>query len=205
MVKAKMPLIVLTGGPSAGKTAVIEMVRRMVCPHVAVLPESAGILFGGGFWRLRSVNAMKAAQRAIYHVQDQLERMVIGEAGYTAAVCDRGTLDGLAYWPEAEEDFIRDMNMDRQKELARYQLVIHLRTPHPGEYNFSNPLRIESPEEALKIDRRIEKAWNGHPRRIFVNNQAHFINKANEAMRLILNEIPPCCGVQQSNLELLSR
>ncbi len=49
----KMPrhgskLVVLTGGPGAGKTAVLEVVRRRFCEHVAVLPEAASILFGGG-------------------------------------------------------------------------------------------------------------------------------------------------------------
>ena len=198
-----MPLIVLTGGPSAGKTAVIEMIRRMVCPHVAVLPESASILFGGGFWRLRSHSASKAAQRAIYHVQNELERMVIGETAYTAAICDRGTLDGLAYWPDNDEDYLLQLNIDREREISKYKLVIHLRTPKPGEYNYSNPLRIESPEEAIQIDKRIERAWNGHPRRLFVNNHEQFINKANEAMRLILSELPPCCATQKANRDLL--
>ena len=40
--------VVLTGGPGAGKTAVLELIRQNFCKHVKVLPESAGILFGGG-------------------------------------------------------------------------------------------------------------------------------------------------------------
>ncbi len=44
-------LVVLTGGPGAGKTAILEILRRSLCPCVAVLPEAASILFGGGFWR----------------------------------------------------------------------------------------------------------------------------------------------------------
>jgi uncharacterized protein (DUF2249 family) len=43
--------IVLTGGPGAGKTAVLELFRAAVCEHVNVLPEAAGIVFGGGFPR----------------------------------------------------------------------------------------------------------------------------------------------------------
>lgn len=43
--------IVLTGGPGAGKTAVLEMMRKTLCEHVVVVPESAGIVFGGGFPR----------------------------------------------------------------------------------------------------------------------------------------------------------
>ncbi|MGE5048473.1 MAG: hypothetical protein ACM3PC_07910, partial [Deltaproteobacteria bacterium] len=36
--------IVLTGGPGAGKTAVLELARSMLCRHLRVLPESASIL-----------------------------------------------------------------------------------------------------------------------------------------------------------------
>jgi hypothetical protein len=43
--------VVLTGGPGAGKTAVLELARQYFCKHVLVLPEAAGILFGGGFPR----------------------------------------------------------------------------------------------------------------------------------------------------------
>jgi predicted ATPase len=40
--------IVLTGGPGAGKTATLEMIKHAFCEHVRVLPEAATIVFGGG-------------------------------------------------------------------------------------------------------------------------------------------------------------
>lgn len=43
--------VVLTGGPGAGKTALLELVRQSFCTHVKVLPEAASIVFGGGFPR----------------------------------------------------------------------------------------------------------------------------------------------------------
>jgi predicted ATPase len=90
--------IVLTGGPGAGKTAVLELVRQEFCAHVQVLPEAAGIVFGGGFPRTGSLNWLRAAQRAIFFVQAELENT--GDADNAAIVlCDRGTVDGAAYWP----------------------------------------------------------------------------------------------------------
>jgi len=65
--------IVLTGGPGAGKTAVLELIRQTFCVHVKVLPESAGIIFGGGFPRRNGIDLRKAAQRAIFYVQRELE------------------------------------------------------------------------------------------------------------------------------------
>ena len=41
--------VVVTGGPGAGKTALLELIRQALCQHVRILPESAGVVFGGGF------------------------------------------------------------------------------------------------------------------------------------------------------------
>lgn len=189
------PKIVLTGGPGAGKTAVLETLRRVVCPHVAVLPEAAGILFSGGFWRLPSVEGRKASQRAIFHVQRQLETMAENEAKFTSVLCDRGSLDGLAYWPTSSEDFFLDLGVNLKKELERYTTVIHLRTPPVTGYNHQNPVRTESPEMAREIDEKIVLAWSGHPNRIFVENSANFLDKAQSALALILQELPECCEI----------
>lgn len=93
--------VVLTGGPGAGKTAVLELIRQSFCAHVLVLPEAAGILFGGGFPREPDVAVQRAAQRAIFFVQRELESAA--DASDAAIVlCDRGTVDGAAYWPGPE-------------------------------------------------------------------------------------------------------
>ena len=140
--------IVVTGGPGAGKTALLEVVRRQFQSRVVVLPEAAGIVFGGGFPRRAGHPAVTAAQLAIFHVQDQLERLALGEAAAPVVLCDRGTLDGLAYWPDAPEAFWSAARTTRDVELARYEAVIHLRTPAADQgYNRANPLRVESAEE----------------------------------------------------------
>ena len=65
--------VVLTGGPGAGKTAVLELVKQSFCRHVMVLPESAGIVFGGGFPRRRDMMSAQAVKRANFYVQRELE------------------------------------------------------------------------------------------------------------------------------------
>jgi predicted ATPase len=186
-------LVVVTGGPGAGKTALLEMVRRHFCEHIAVLPESAGIVFGGGFPRRPSDAARRAAQRAIFHVQVELERLVHEEQAAAVALCDRGTLDGFAYWPGDAESYWRDLGVSRAAELARYHAVIHLRTPAPTSYNHDNPLRIESAREAAALDERIALAWQGHPRVFFVDQAPQFLDKVARALELIRQEIPECC------------
>lgn len=190
-------LVVVTGGPGAGKTAVLEIARRSFCKNIAFLPEAAGIVFGGGFWRRNSLVARKAAQLAIYHVQRQLERVVLEEGEAAFALCDRGTLDGLAYWPEAEGEaasFFREIGTTRAAELARYHAVIHLKTPDSTHgYNHQNPLRVEDAAEAQRLDARVLAAWAGHPQRIVIDSHDQFLNKALAAIAAIKASLPDCC------------
>ena len=108
------------------------MVRRSLCEHVRVLPEAASVVFGGGFPRHDDSRCRRAAQRAIFHVERELE--ATGEAHNAAIMlCDRGTIDGLAYWPGPVENFWASTSSTLDAELARYHAVIHLRTPTTGQ------------------------------------------------------------------------
>jgi hypothetical protein len=187
-------LVVVTGGPGAGKTALLELVRRHFCEHVAVLPEAASIVFGGGFPRRDSLAGRRAAQRAIYHVQCELEACVWSEGQAAVAACDRGTVDGAAYWPGPEPDPWRELGTTLDAELKRYAAVIHLRTPTAAQgYNWSNPLRIESAEQALRIDERIAEVWSSHPRHTVIESGLDFVDKILRAVEAIRAEIPECC------------
>jgi len=185
--------VVLTGGPGAGKTAVLELIRQSFCSHVEVLPEAASVVFGGGFPRDEHVSCRRASQRAIFYVQHELEH--IGDSHNAAIVlCDRGTLDGLAYWPEPRTDFWSSLATTPDSELRRYDAVIHLRTPGAEHgYNHQNPLRTESAAVAVEIDERIMQAWSAHPRRFIVAPSADFLDKAARALALLRDELPECC------------
>ncbi len=185
--------IVLTGGPGAGKTAVLELIRQSFCPHVKVLPESAGIVFGGGFPRGGAMEIRKAAQRAIFYVQRELEKTA-DVGNFAIVLCDRGTIDGAAYWPGEMEGFWSSLDTDLEVQLQRYHAVIHLRTPAAGTgYNLSNPLRVETAEEAAAIDARIARAWERHPRGFEVEASADFLTKATRALEVLRGEMPECC------------
>jgi predicted ATPase len=184
--------IVLTGGPGAGKTAVLELLRHWLCRHTAILPESAGLLFGGGFPRDGSADVQRAAQRAIFYVQRELEAAVAATEVH-AMLCDRGAVDGVAYWP-GPEDFWSAVGTTREKVISRYHAVIHLRVPDQNHgYGHQNPLRVETEAEAREIDQRILKAWEGHPRRYIIGARADFLEKAERALAILKQELPNCC------------
>lgn len=185
--------VVLTGGPGAGKTAVLELIRQSFCEHVRVLPEAASVIFGGGFPREDDPECRRAAQRAIFYVQRELENA--GDShNPTIVLCDRGTLDGLAYWPGSVDDFLSSVGTTLDEQTARYDAVIHLRTPAPEHgYNHQNPLRTESATAAAEIDAKILHAWQAHPRRFVIDSTSEFLDKAAEAIEILRGEMPECC------------
>jgi predicted ATPase len=194
-------LIVVTGGPGAGKTAILEMAKKVLCEHIAILPEAASVVFGGGFWRLPSTSAKKASQRAIYHVQKELEFLTLNEKKWAVGLCDRGTLDGFAYWPDSASEFWQEMQTTEEKELRRYSAVVHLRTPSEKlGYNHQNPLRTESAQQALEIDKKITNAWSKHPHYHVIESSDNFLAKAQQAMDIIATYLPECCRQSLSGL-----
>jgi len=184
--------IVLTGGPGAGKTAVLELVRQHFCEHVHVLREAAGVVFGGGFPRSPDAPTLRAAQRAIFYVQRELEAAAEGE-NPAIVLCDRGTVDGAAYWP-GPDDLWTAVGTTLDQQLQRYDAVIHLRTPaFHGGYNQQNPLRLESAAEASLVDTRLIDVWASHPHRFIVEPTPDFLAKAKRVLDILRGELPECC------------
>ena len=192
-VRHETKLVVLTGGPGGGKTAVLEMARRYFCRHVAIAPEAAGIVFGGGFPKSESPAGRRAAQRAIFHVQRALETVALASPQTAVVLCDRGTLDGLAYWPGSRQSFFEEFGIRFEEELRRYSAVVHVEVPALAWGYEKNRIRSESAREARKIDQRIARAWRGHPRVMSVSAQAGFLDKLAYAIELLRGELPPCC------------
>ena len=86
------------------------------------------------------------------------------------------------------------LETDPDVELSKYDAVIHLRTPTASAgYNLSNPLRVETPQEAAAIDARIAQAWERHPRRFVVDASADFLTKATSAIEILRRDLPKCC------------
>jgi predicted ATPase len=192
-------LIVVTGGPGAGKTAVLETVRRHFSSTVRVVPEAAGMLFEGGFPSRADSVGRAAAQRAIFRVQRELEDLALADDHAPTILCDRGSLDALAYWPYDQASFYAQLGTSAELERARYATVIHLRTPSFAQgYNLGNTMRIETPEQAAELDRSIERAWAGHPHRHFIDCQEDFLLKLTLCVRLLREEIAGRCVLEST-------
>lgn len=125
-------------------------------------------------------------------MQRELEAATAG-AGIAVALCDRGTIDGAAYWP-GPGPLWDAVGTTLDVELTRYDAVIHLRSPAANMgYDRSNPLRIETAVEAHAIDERIAMAWAQHPRRFEIAPASSFLAKAARAVEILRGELPDCC------------
>ncbi len=186
-------VVVLTGGPGAGKTAALEVLRQEVCPHVMILPEVASMLWNGGFPRRNSRSAQRAAQRAITRVQIELQRLALETPSTSLIVCDRGTLDGLAYWPGDPAEYFEDLGTTQDRELARYATVIHMESATRDHGYCTTAMRIETAENAFEIDQRILSVWANHPRRFVVETETTFLVKLDRVLALLRAEVPVCC------------
>ena len=121
--------IVLTGGPGGGKTTAADLFRREMGDRVAMVPEAATMVFSGGFPRSTLPHAVYAAQRAIYAVQRNLEDVQAALFPDRVLLCDRGTVDGAAYWPGEPHHFFDEIESTLERELARYDAVIFFEAP----------------------------------------------------------------------------
>lgn len=171
--------IVLTGGPGGGKTTAADLFQREIGEHVVVVPEAATLLFAGGFPRVDEPLARRAVQRAIYHVQRNLEDVQSARYPGRILICDRGTVDGAAYWPPTEGDFFASLGSTLEDELARYDAVIFFETAAAGGSSIqgNNPHRTEDLQSALDLDRTLRQLWMKHPRFVLVPHNASFFKK----------------------------
>jgi predicted ATPase len=171
--------IVLTGGPGGGKTTAADLFRREIGERVVIVPEAATLLFLGGFPRAETPLARKAAQRAIYHVQRNLEDVQSALYPERILLCDRGTLDGAAYWPGEPEEFFTAIGTTLEAELARYDAVIFFETAAKGHIQIEggNPARTEGEEQALALDTRLRAIWQQHERFVLVPHSPSFFRK----------------------------
>jgi predicted ATPase len=171
---SSFPKVVLTGGPCAGKTVCLRALADTFGPDIWTVPEAATLLLAE-FPRPAaglSPEWVVAFQEAVLDRQLVLEEggeRQAREQGARLLVCDRGLLDGAAYWPGGRSAFLAHFGLELQACLVRYRKVIHLESlavAHPEYFGTAgNQLRYEMLEEAREREQAVEAAWQDHPDR----------------------------------------
>jgi len=182
--------VAISGGPGAGKSTVAARLGRELSGQVVVVPEVATHLLGGFFPRISDTEERRAVQRAIYHVQLNLESVHRRRAGLdTVLLFDRGILDGAAYWPDGCEAFFQAVCGDAGAARAQYDAVVFLETAAAGGLPIDgqgaespNLARTEGQAEAVRVDTLLRQVWAPHPNFRFVGYRATFEEKVAAAL-----------------------
>lgn len=181
------PTVVLTGGPGGGKTTAADLYLRELGDEAIVAPESATLLFAGGFPRVAEEQAQRSLQQAIFHVQRNLEDVQRARFPERVLICDRGTIDGAAFWPDGHDEFFARNGTDLATELDRYDAVLFFETGAVGGLSIEggNRYRRESLEEAVALDRRLRGLWQRHPRFYLIPHQQSFLAKITAGLGIL--------------------
>ena len=130
---------------------------------------------------LARIECQEAFQQFVISTQLSLEDSIRNYARSckqkSVILCDRGVMDGSAYVDEDTwNKVLRSNNMDSvAAREGRYDAVFHLVTAADGAEGFyslsNNNARHESVEEARSMDKKTQRAWNGHPHHIIIDNR----------------------------------
>ena len=193
----------MTGGPCAGKTTALVRVVDYFSNlgyKVFTVPE-VPTLYSLGGWNYLTPNQQLyyEGERSILDTQLSLEnnfqRMAEVCNKPVLIVCDRGTMDISAYMtPEMWDDIIHCAGTNTGELRERYDAVLHLVSAADGAEQYyttaTNSTRYEKADEeglrvARELDKKVIKAWTGHPHLRVINNHDDFDKKINRVLREI--------------------
>ena len=190
-----VPIIVLSGGPSGGKSkalrALYEELEKLGLDVICVT-EAAQSVLGGGFDRSRPVYEF---QKAIALLQLETEKSAKERAGENSVIiCDRGLMDCRVYLDDGDFERLKsELDLTEVDLRDRYDAVFHLdSTSSTDDTKYrTNELRVESRLEAREINERSLRAWCGNPHYRFIPVKETF----EEKFAILLREVKAFLGI----------
>ena len=185
----KLTKIVITGGPSAGKTTAMSWVQNAFSKlgyTVLFVPETATEFITGGVapWTCGTNLDYQKVQMELQLTKERLFEKAARtmKADKILIVCDRGAIDNRAYMNDEEfAAVLREVGKTEQELLLGYDAVFHLVSAAKGAEEFytyaNNAARYESVSQAVVMDDRLIEAWKGHPRHCVIDNSVELREK----------------------------
>ena len=178
-----MKCIVVTGGPASGKTYLINKICEEY--NCIVIPE---IYSDSLPW----IDDLSLFDRQKYIFETHIKLLSIAkEKDCQFIICDRGTMDGLAYM--SEEEFKKIIPDSYKEEYDRYSMILFLESvvkySQNQYYGLIDNRRKEKTEQAIALDNSILKAWEFHDNLIVIKAEKSFSSKIKKAMKVIYDFI----------------
>lgn len=187
--------IVITGGPCAGKSTAINIIKHELSKKgikVIVVPETATELISAGIcpWEIdvdvfrsilisRALNKEETTREALKYIKHD-----------AIIIYDRGILDIKAYMElDMFENELNKYNTNEKDIIKKYDAVFHLVTAANGAEEFytlsNNSARKETLEEAQILDKKTIEAWSNHEKFKIIDNSTNFEDKINRLLKEI--------------------
>ena len=187
IVLNKVYKFVLTGGPSGGKTTALDRIQTFLRERgfrCFIIPEAATLAWLSGCsvddFSIPNTDCARKFQEYVISAQitleDEIYKYAVSTGQATVIICDRGLMDGSAYVSrEVFAEILRYANLDLvQARDNRYDAVLHLVSAAIGAESFysneTNLTRLETIEEAIALDIKLQAAWSGHPHHAIIDN-----------------------------------
>lgn len=195
--------VVLTGGPCGGKTTG----QARLCTFfenlgwkVYRVPEAASILLGGGvrFTDLSPKDAYKFQEhllKTLIQIENTFFELASKCKKNCLVICDRGTMDALAFITQEEGEKLLTSNGYDFVELRdnRYNLIIHMVSAANGAEEFyttvDHSCRSEGLIEARERDLKAAQAWIGHPYFDVIDNSTDFDTKIRRMLGAVCQKL----------------
>ena len=170
---SQTPKIVLTGGPSGGKSQALNMLKIELESYgikVFTVTEAAtGVLSGGFEGEKHGFEFQKAI--AVYQLEAEREAGKLAEGHNAVIICDRGLMDSRVYLDDKDFDRLKkELKMSDIDLRDRYDAVLHLDSTasDSGAVYENNKIRDETRAQAQSINERSLRAWCGNPHYRFI-------------------------------------
>jgi len=194
--------IVLTGGPCAGKSSILALIRdrlRKRGIQVVTVPEYATHFFANsdGF-QVEWVGTKKedGLQDVFLRYQMMQESMFKDFAALNSKpsvlLFDRAVMDQKVFTSSEKiwYDALKKNDVTERDLLDRYDMVIHLTTcAKVGDYEWgpgsNNPGRYHNPDEAAELDKKCDEVYAGHKQMRVVPHFPKFQDKVDQVMKYL--------------------
>lgn len=190
--------IVFTGGPSSGKTSVINSTVehfRELGYHVIVVSEASTELINSGIKPFGD-DSLKAYdyQKIVFELQLTKERIAKLAAesmnkDKTIILYDRGLLDGYAYIDHEEwEELLLELGLSKINMLSNYDAVIYLENASQFFTTANNKARYENDaSEASRKGDLVLQSYLSHDNLIVVHPKDKLVDKQQEVIGIVQN------------------
>ncbi len=201
--------IVLTGGPCAGKTTTKERVEETFSKlgyAVFTLPEAATLFINAGADFLTKAPHLyyeihRSMMLFLLQMEDSFYEIAEATGKPALILNDRGAMDISAYMnPDDWRKLLDSIGKTEEELMARYKAVFHLCTSAKGAQNSytlsNNSARIETLEEAVRVDDNLMRVWKSHPNLHIINSEEFVKDKIDNVLKGIARELN--CELPQS-------